>query len=339
MGRHDAAAYEYLSQAEYFADLFNAKFFDGRTVVDSEKLVEADSRVQRGGEDAQYRDIIKRLPNGARFVVLAIENQDNIDYEMPWRIMGYDHAEYQRQISEIHERKRRKASEAGKKLSWLEAKMGAEDKLSPVWTICFYHGKQPWTGPRSLKDMMDMVDFADFPETFSDYHMHLVCADDVGLAEKCNTQLGLLLRVLAARGDREQMEALKNSDEFNNVDEATSRAIAKLADMPKLLERVEKGEKESGGGYSMCVAIDEMMERAKEETRAEMCVAIDEMMERAKEAGRAEMRGAIDEMVQEGVDRVNSLNMILIKDNRLDDLQRATRDREYQKLLFCEFGL
>mgnify|MGYP006916329285 CR=1 FL=1 len=142
MGQHDAAAYEYLSQAEYFADLFNAKFFNGRQVVDSGKLVEADSRVQRGGKVPQYRDIIKHLPNGARFVVLAIENQDNIDYEMPWRIMGYDHAEYRRQINEIHTRKRRKAEEEGKKLSWLETKMGAEDKLSPVWTICFYHGKQ-----------------------------------------------------------------------------------------------------------------------------------------------------------------------------------------------------
>lgn len=27
MGKHDVAAYEYLSQAEYFADLFNAKIF------------------------------------------------------------------------------------------------------------------------------------------------------------------------------------------------------------------------------------------------------------------------------------------------------------------------
>lgn len=174
------------------------------------------------------------------------------------------------------------------------------------------------------KNMMDMADFGDFPAAFSDYHMHLVCADDVGLAEKCNTQLGLLLRVLAARGDREQMEALKNSVEFAHVDEATSRAIAELADMPKLLEHVKKGEEEPKGGYSMCVAIDEMIAEAKEKTRAEMCVAIDEM---------------VQEGVGQGVDKVNSLNMILIKDNRLDDLQRATRDREYQEQLFQEFGL
>ena len=70
-----------------------------------------------------------------------------------------------------------------------------------------------------------------------------------------------------------------------------------------------------------------------------MCVAIDEMIAEAKEETRAEMCEAIDEMIQEGVDRVNSLNMILIKANRLDDLRRATKDREYQEQLFCEFGL
>ena len=66
-----------------------------------------------------------------------------------------------------------------------------------------------------------MMDFGDFPAAFNDYHMHLVCADDVGLAENCNTQLGLLLRALAARGDRKRMEALKNSDEFNHIDAET----------------------------------------------------------------------------------------------------------------------
>lgn len=214
MGRHDVAAYEYLSQAEHFADLFNAKFFGGRPVVDSEKLLEADGRTGGNGKNSQYRDIIKRLPNGARFVILAIENQDNVDYEMPWRIMGYDHAEYRRQIRQIHKQKR----------------------------------------------------LGDFPMEFNDYQMHLVCADDVGLAENCNTQLGLLLRVLAARGDRKQMEVLKNSGELDNLDAETGKAIAELADMPKLLEYVENDKQDGKDGeYSMCVAIDEMVEEGRQE--------------------------------------------------------------------------
>ncbi len=300
MGKHDAAAYEYLSQPKYFADLFNAKFFGGRQVIDGTKLMEADSRTPVDGEPTQYRNIKKRLPNGSHFVILAIENQDNVDYEMPWRIMGYDHAEYTRQIRELHRQKEEAGAQSGKKLSWQDIKMGPEDKISPVCTICFYHGKEPWKGPRSLKDMMDC---GDFPEAFSDYRMYLVCADDAEIAGKCNTQLGLLLRVLAARGSRKQMEQLKNSGEFDYIDAETSRAIAKLADMPKLLEHVEKekqsGQEEPEGGYSMCIAIDEMVNEGEK---------------------RGEKRGA---------DKVNRLYALLLEHNRLEDLRRAVGDAAF----------
>ena len=37
-----------------------------------------------------------------------------------------------------------------------------------------------------------------------------------------------------------------------------------------------------------------------------------------------------------GRDEVNSLNQILIRDNRIDDLQRASSDPEYQKALIKE---
>ena len=158
-----------------------------------------------------------------------------------------------------------------------------------------------------------MMDFGDFPAAFNDYHMHLVCADDVGLAENCNTQLGLLLRVLAARGDRKRMEALKNSDEFNHIDAETSKAIAELADMPKLLEHVEKREQEQEGGYSMCVAIDEMVEDGEK---------------------RGEKRGE-----KQGLNKVNRLNALLLQSDRIEDLKRAVADAAFQKKLFREFGL
>ena len=36
---------------------------------------------------------------------------------------------------------------------------------------------------------------------------------------------------------------------------------------------------------------------------------------------------------------INTLNSILLKQNRLDDLKRATADFDYQKQLLCEYGL
>ena len=43
-----------------------------------------------------------------------------------------------------------------------------------------------------------------------------------------------------------------------------------------------------------------------------------------------------DEGIAVGRDEVNSLNQILIRDNRIDDLQRASSDPEYQKALIKE---
>ena len=36
---------------------------------------------------------------------------------------------------------------------------------------------------------------------------------------------------------------------------------------------------------------------------------------------------------------INTLNSILLKQNRLDDLKRATADFDYQRQLLCEYGL
>jgi predicted transposase/invertase (TIGR01784 family) len=48
----------------------------------------------------------------------------------------------------------------------------------------------------------------------------------------------------------------------------------------------------------------------------------------------AEKRG-----IEQGIDRINQLNLILIKENRMDDLVRAVSDPALQEALFQEFGL
>lgn len=42
---------------------------------------------------------------------------------------------------------------------------------------------------------------------------------------------------------------------------------------------------------------------------------------------------------EEGIERTNKLTRILLEQNRIDDLKRATEDSAYQEQLFCEFGL
>lgn len=51
-------------------------------------------------------------------------------------------------------------------------------------------------------------------------------------------------------------------------------------------------------------------------------------VEEAREEGR-----------EEGIDRVNKLNALLIEEGRFDDLSKSTSDEEFQKKLFEEFGI
>jgi hypothetical protein len=57
------------------------------------------------------------------------------------------------------------------------------------------------------------------------------------------------------------------------------------------------------------------------------------VMETYAESARREAK---KEGIAIGRDEVNSLNQILIRDNRIDDLQRASSDPEYQKALIKE---
>jgi len=56
------------------------------------------------------------------------------------------------------------------------------------------------------------------------------------------------------------------------------------------------------------------------------------LMENAEERGRKEGR-------IEGEARVNRLIQLLIQAGRVEDLEKASKDEEYQKQLFSEFDL
>ena len=51
------------------------------------------------------------------------------------------------------------------------------------------------------------------------------------------------------------------------------------------------------------------------------------------------MRDERMEGMQEGQERINQLNMLLLKQNRSEDMIKAVADREYQEKLFKEFNL
>ena len=88
MGQESDAMMDYLDNNERFANLFNGGCFDGQKVVKPEELEEGSEvyKEVRGKKTVpRTRDLKKRLKSGGRLKILAIENQGDIDYTMPWR--------------------------------------------------------------------------------------------------------------------------------------------------------------------------------------------------------------------------------------------------------------
>ena len=85
---------------------------------------------------------------------------------MPVRIMGYDAAEYNRQMKEHRQRVSvlwKQVESSGQydtlaiPVTYAEYMSGIlkTDRLHPVYTICLYSGTETWDGPRTLLDMME----------------------------------------------------------------------------------------------------------------------------------------------------------------------------------------
>ncbi len=113
MGKNDVALSSYFSDPKIFADLFNAWMYGGKQVIDPGSLMTEDSvqpgRNMRGLADKDLRDVVKMYQkDGVQLVLLGIENQEQIDYSAPVRIMQFDGADYQNQVRRTEEENRKR---------------------------------------------------------------------------------------------------------------------------------------------------------------------------------------------------------------------------------------
>ena len=270
MGKYDIAICNYLSDNDRFAELFNASEFGGKQVLRGDMLESDDGRYtilrpkrKQNKKEPQtgnrFRDIKKRTRNGDWLVVTAIENQDNIDYTMPLRMMEYDCLEYDAQVRRIRKDRAKKLQEKGVNPSGWNTRMSKADKLHPVHTVCFYHGTDKWDGPRSLKDMMDFENAPPgWEKLFHNYEMSLFCAAEVEDLYGFQTGLRQLLEVIPRRKDKDKLTELWKREEYRHLDRDTAETIAILTDNIAVLERLDEYERE--GEYDMCQAMDEWKE-------------------------------------------------------------------------------
>jgi len=96
---------------DVFADIVNVLLFNGKRIVDEDALIDTpvDSTLKIDGEiHSQYRDVAKYWKNSQiNIALLGLENQTVPDKLMPMRVIGYDGAEYKKQVLEENRYKKK----------------------------------------------------------------------------------------------------------------------------------------------------------------------------------------------------------------------------------------
>ena len=287
MGKYDTCMKEFLQNKDRFADLFNGCCFQGRQIIRAEDLREAsenyvltDKRLpgKTRQKDAEIiRDVKMVLGSGMVLQVLAVENQSYIDYAMPVRCMGYDAAEYRRQLKERkQERRLLMNSEIRLKnpaVSMDETLSGilSSDRLHPVYTLCLYSGTEPWDGPRKLSDMMAFdPQNKNLQSLFEEYHLHLFCINEQHVFDAFRSDLKPLFQAINCRNNKKKMIELMKDETYSHLNEDTWDAIAVMTDNAAMLQKKDlyktENQKEE---FNMCQALQELMQDERNEGRIE----------------------------------------------------------------------
>lgn len=278
MGEKNNAMCNYLAAPKIFADFINGAVFSGRKEVCADHLKESNTVLygMDHGKDKQSsakktitrsRDVVKYLAGEKEYLIIGIENQNDIHYAMPLRCMEYDVMEYRKQLKMIsvsNKKEKKLTSE-----SYLSG-FTPSDRLCPVVTLVFYHGKLTYNGCKSLHEMLELnYQNKAYLPLISDYKLNLISIDDVN-ENLFRTGLRDLIGIMKNSGSKKELQEYvqNNEDRMRHLDETTFDTISVMINHKDLNKyKVECSNEE--GGIDMCQAIIEMIEEGREEGRSE----------------------------------------------------------------------
>ena len=248
----------FFSDNERFADIINGIGFDGVSLVRGKDLQELDTTVHLGRrknlneeEEEQHtyhRDLMRKTPFGVNFAIIGIENQEEIDYAMPLRIMGYDFGEYEKQAAQIKKevRKKKRGLSAGEFLYGFRKK----DKILPTVTFVLYYGEKEWDG---AKDLYGLLDFRGIPESLkskiSNYQMHVVEVRKLEDTSIFKTDVRMVFDFIRYAKDKKKLKELVESNSllYQYIDEEAYDMVAAYAGDSEMFdwkEKYKRGRKE-----------------------------------------------------------------------------------------------
>ncbi|MBE5883509.1 MAG: transposase [Lachnospiraceae bacterium] len=281
MQRENVVSISFFEDSVRFADLINGYIYHGREMISPQDIREINCSIARiaktvkkdkfnGVIDTQVvtADVMCEVGQDMRVALIALENQSDIHYAMPVRVMNAESIQYHKQwrVTAKHHRK-------VKDLKGAEFLSGfsKEDKLVPMITIVIYFGKEPWDGPTSLKQMMDLASYPpEFGEMVEDFRIHLLEVRKYERLEEFCTDIQYVFGFLQHEKSKGELATYINehSEIFENLNEDAYDMISAITHSEELfnLKSAEKME----GGFDMCQAIKEMIEDGRLEGKLEV---------------------------------------------------------------------
>ena len=300
---------------DVFADIVNVLLFNGKRIVDEDALTDTpvDSALKIDGEiHSQDRDVAKYWKNSQINIALfGLENQTVPDKLMPMRVIGYDGAEYKKQVLEENRYK----------------------KKYPVITLVLYMGyDRNWKYSNSLLDLLEVDE--NLKPYVSDYKINVfeIAFLDREKIELFKSDFRMLADYLyqmrtnnSYKGDESN---IKHVDEilmlmsamsgFKNIENIIKVAHErKVSNMKGFFELAEEKGLEKG------------LELGREEGREEgLQLGRTEGIEEGLQLGRTE-----------GADMVSELNTILAREGNLEKIIKANTDKVYRNELLKKYRL
>ena len=264
MGTKDDVSSEYMKQNRIFADVFNYMFFQGEERIVSENLFEKDTVQIFNSLDKKdkikinrMRDVLKccilKSDSHMDYLLLGIENQSDINYAMPVRIMLYDALSYTIQVEQIA--KDNKAMKKYNNTAEFISGFLKEDRIKPVCTVVIYFGPKEWDAPRSLYEMLELDD--ELKKYIPDFKINLIIPREIDDFSKFETELGKVLQFIKCSEDKDSLkELMRHDSSYECLDGDAAKMIGAFTNV-KI--------KVKGGVCNMCKAVEDMIKENEKE--------------------------------------------------------------------------
>ncbi len=262
MSKLDVSTNQYLEDPKRIADLLNVSTLHGKRLFLPENIRIRDSKNYLPNKNGKTivinRDIVCDADVQMKITIIALENQSDIHYAMPVRVMSGDSANYHNQWSKI-----KKDHLEAKDLKGAEFVSGfsKEDKLIPISTAVVYFGSKPWDGPRCLKDILDLEGLpTELQDSIADYPINIIEVRNFPDYELFETDLKLVFGFLQKENDKNALEEFVNQNEleFEDLPDDTFNIIGNFSHSTELTNKKEV-YKTKTGGVNMCKAIQDMI--------------------------------------------------------------------------------